>query len=53
MPSDVSVDLVTSAVGEVPAARRLPVGLGLSVAACASVALWTCIGLGLRALLAA
>lgn len=54
MPSDVSVDLVSSsAIAEAPASRRLPVGLGLSVAACASVALWTCIGLGLRALLAA
>ena len=52
MPSDVSVELVSSAVAEAPSARRLPVGLGLTVGACVSVALWTCIGLGLRALLA-
>jgi hypothetical protein len=52
MPSDVSVELVTSAVAEAPAARRLPIGVGLTLGACVSVALWTCIGLGLRALLA-
>ena len=53
MPSDVSVELVSNAaVAEAPAARRLPIGLGLTVGACVSVALWTCIGLGLRALFA-
>lgn len=52
MPSDVSVELVSNAVTEAPAARRLPIGVGLTVGACVSVALWTCIGLGLRALLA-
>jgi hypothetical protein len=53
MPSDVSVDLVarTPAV-EPSAARRLPAGVGLSLGAVASLALWTAIGLGLRALLA-
>ena len=52
MPSDVSVELVSSAVAEAPRARRLPIGVGLTVGACVSVALWACIGLGLRALLA-
>ena len=52
MPSDVSVELVSSAVAEAPSARRLPVGVGLTVGALASVALWTCIGLGMRALFA-
>lgn len=51
MPSDVSVELVTR-VAEAQPARRLPVGTGLAIGACASLALWTCIGLGLRALLA-
>ena len=53
MPSDVSVDLIahTAAVDARPA-RRLPVGVGLTIGACASVALWTVIGIGLRALLA-
>jgi hypothetical protein len=52
MPSDVSVELVSSAAAEAAPARRLPIGVGLTVGACVSVALWTCIGLGLHALLA-
>lgn len=52
MPSDVSVDLVTQAAVEAPAARRLPVGMGLTIGACASLALWTVIGISLRALFA-
>lgn len=51
MPSDVSIELVTQ-VAEAPPAHRLPVGMGLAIGACASLALWTCIGLGLRAFLA-
>jgi hypothetical protein len=51
MPTDVSVEIVAHAVEARPA-RRLPIGLGLTVGACASLALWTCIGLGLRALIA-
>jgi hypothetical protein len=51
MPSDVSVDIVAP-VAEVAPARRLPIGIGLSIGACASIALWACIGFGLRALLA-
>lgn len=52
MPSDVSVELVTHTVVEASPARRLPIGVGLTIGACASVALWTCIGIGLRALFA-
>jgi len=52
MPSDVSVELITHTVADAPQARRLPIGVGLTVGACVSVALWTCIGLGLHALLA-
>jgi hypothetical protein len=52
MPSDVSVELIARGVADAPPARRLPIGVGLTVGACVSVALWTCIGLGLHALLA-
>lgn len=51
MPSDVSVEM-SAQVLEAPARRRLPIGFGLSIGACASVALWTCIALGFRALIA-
>lgn len=52
MPSDVSVDLVAHTAVDAPTARRLPVGIGLTIGAFASVALWTVIGIGLQALLA-
>jgi hypothetical protein len=55
MPSDVSVDLIarsTTAAVEARPVRRLPIGVGLTIGACASVALWTVIGISLRALLA-
>jgi hypothetical protein len=48
MPSDISFEVV-SVAAEKPA-RRLPLGVGLTIGACASVALWSAIGLGLRAL---
>lgn len=51
MPSDVSVEIVAHTL-EAPATRRMPVGIGLTIGACASVALWTCIAFGLRALFA-
>jgi hypothetical protein len=49
MPSDVSVEIASRSIEARPA-RRLPLGVGLSVGAFASVALWTCIGFALRAL---
>jgi hypothetical protein len=49
MPSDVPVELVTHAASTQPS-RRLPIGVGLTIGACASVALWTVIAIGLRAL---
>lgn len=52
MPSDVSVELVARSAAEAQPSRRLPVGFGLAIGACASVALWACIGIGLNALLA-
>lgn len=53
MPSDVSVDLIArTAAVEARPVRRLPIGVGLTIGACASVALWTVIGVSLQALLA-
>jgi len=48
MPSDVSLDVLTHAV--TAPSRRFPLGVGLALGACASLALWTFVGLGLRAL---
>lgn len=48
MPTDVAVDIVTPSVTRT--ARRLPVGIGLGLGAGASLALWTCIAIGVRAL---
>ena len=48
MPSDISFETV--AVAETKSARRLPLGVGLTIGAGASVALWSAIGFGLRAL---
>lgn len=52
MPSDVSVEIASQVLETSRAPRRLPIGLGLGLGACASLALWTFIGLGLRALVA-
>lgn len=46
MPTDVSLEVVSHV--EARPVRRLPIGVGLTVGALASVALWTAIGLGLR-----
>ncbi|WP_293908119.1 hypothetical protein [Phenylobacterium sp.] len=49
MPSDVSVEIVSRSAEAQPV-RRLPIGVGLGIGAVTSVALWTCIAVGLRAL---
>ena len=48
MPSDISFEVVAATAAK--PARRLPLGVGLTIGACASVALWSAIGFGLRAL---
>ena len=54
MPTDVSLDVSASStnVFEASPSQRLPIGVGLILGACASVALWTFIGFGVRALIA-
>jgi type VI protein secretion system component VasF len=51
MPTDVSMDIAAHASVR-PATTRLPIGLGLTIGALASVALWAGIGMSLHALLA-
>jgi len=48
MPSDVPFQVASSFEARAP--RRLPLGVGLAIGGCASVALWSAIGFGLRAL---
>lgn len=52
MPADVSFrDLSPGSVSvETPASSRLPLGIGLAVAATASVGLWFAIAAGVKAL---
>ena len=52
MPSDVSVELASSTVAAAPSTQRLPVGVGLTLGAGLSLALWICIGLAVQALFA-
>lgn len=54
MPTDVSIGVASHSIGafEPSRGRRLPIGIGLTLGACASVALWTLIGFGVRALMA-
>jgi hypothetical protein len=51
MPADVSFQNVTSpsAVIETARPRRLPLGIGLAIAAVASIGLWFAIAAGLKA----
>ena len=49
MPSDVPVFIAHAATTSQPS-RRLPIGVGLSIGACASIALWAAIVIGLRTL---
>jgi hypothetical protein len=51
MPSDVAVNIVSQSLRAEPA-RRLPIGVGLTIGAGASLALWGCIAFGLHALFA-
>ena len=55
MPADVSYPHASYSTASTPVAEgassgRLPLGIGLVVAACASVGLWVGIGAGLKAL---
>jgi hypothetical protein len=51
MPTDVSIEISVRETGR-QTLGRLPIGLGLSIGALASVALWAGIGITLHALLA-
>jgi hypothetical protein len=50
MPADVSYPHVSAPAVEATPSSRLPLGIGLVVAACASVGLWVGIGAGIKAL---
>ena len=50
MPTDVTVEIAHQGARAL-SGRRLPIGFGLGLGACASVALWTFLGFGVRALL--
>ncbi len=50
MPADVSFQNVIPSSTPVAGSRRLPLGFGLAIAACASVSLWVGAAIGLRAL---
>jgi hypothetical protein len=52
MPADVSFQDVSprSVAIEAPRSRRLPLGIGLTIAATASVGLWFAVAAGFRAL---
>jgi hypothetical protein len=51
MPADVSFENVAPSADAGVAPRRLPLGLGLAIAACASVSLWVGAAVGIHALL--
>jgi len=50
MPADVSFPHVSARVETLERPSRLPLGIGLVVAACASVGLWVGIAAGVKAL---
>jgi hypothetical protein len=50
MPADVSFENVAPRSETTVGSRRLPLGLGLAIAACASVSLWVGAAMGIRAL---
>jgi hypothetical protein len=51
MPADVSFENVAPRSETAVDSRRLPLGLGLAIAACASVSLWVGAAIGIHALL--
>ena len=51
MPADVSFQNVASRSEAASGSRRLPIGFGLAIAACASLSLWIGAAAGIRALL--
>ena len=50
MPADISIPHAATHVEAASAPRRLPLGIGLVVAAAASVGLWVGIAAGVKAL---
>ena len=50
MPADVSFENVVPRSDAASGSRRLPLGFGLAIAACASVSLWVGAAVGIRAL---
>jgi len=50
MPADVSFENVAPRSEAAAGARRLPLGFGLAIAACASASLWLGAAIGIRAL---
>ena len=50
MPADVSFENVAPRSETTVGSRRLPLGFGLAIAACASVSLWVGAAMGIRAL---
>ena len=50
MPADVSFQNAIPSSDPVVGSRRLPLGFGLAIAACASVSLWVGAAVGIRAL---
>ena len=50
MPADVSFQHVATHTAPAADAARLPVGIGLAIAACASVGLWIGVAAGIKAI---
>ena len=50
MPADVSFENVAPRSKVAAGSRRLPLGFGLAIAACASMSLWIGAAIGIRAL---
>ena len=50
MPADVSFQHVAAQTAPATGSGRLPLGIGLAVAACASVGLWFGVAAGIKAI---